>query len=291
MSSPGLLSSFSIQIPSFVDLTLDVTVGRARNAQTYRTRCTVTRQTNDTDIMSQIFTAELCTEANPMSFFQHFFLKFYITEGTSIFVTRSGQLIIIMSRSQLYRQQVLLSRSTANDESDVVRRTKLTGKTSTWYQETKAILNPGTLVPFLVEKMKTLGTAACPPYHIAFVIGGTSAEKNLLTVKLASTHYYDELPTTGNEYGRAFRDVELEKEVLEEAHRIGLGAQFGGKYLAHDIRIIRLPRHGASCPVGLGVSCSADRNIKCKINKEGIWIEKLDSNPGRTHAYPDYRRL
>ena len=148
------------------------------------------------------------------------------------------------------------------------------------YQETKAILNPATLVPFLVEKMKTLGTAACPPYHIAFVIGGTSAEKNLLTVKLASTHYYDELPTTGNEYGRAFRDIELEKQVLEEAHKIGLGAQFGGKYLAHDVRIIRLPRHGASCPVGLGVSCSADRNIKCKINKDGIWIEKLDENPG-----------
>ena len=148
------------------------------------------------------------------------------------------------------------------------------------YQETKAILNPGTLVPFLVEKMKTLGTAACPPYHIAFVIGGTSAEKNLLTVKLASTHFYDNLPTTGNEYGRAFRDVELEKEVLAEAHKIGLGAQFGGKYLAHDVRIIRLPRHGASCPVGLGVACSADRIIKCKINKEGIWIEKLDSNPG-----------
>ena len=148
------------------------------------------------------------------------------------------------------------------------------------YQETKAILNPGTLVPFLVEKMKTLGTAACPPYHIAFVIGGTSAEKNLLTVKLASTHFYDNLPTTGNEYGRAFRDIELEKEVLAEAHKIGLGAQFGGKYLAHDVRIIRLPRHGASCPVGLGVSCYADRNIKCKINKEGIWIEKLDSNPG-----------
>ena len=148
------------------------------------------------------------------------------------------------------------------------------------YQETKAILNPGTLVPFLVEKMKTLGTAACPPYHIAFVIGGTSAEKNLLTVKLASTHFYDNLPTTGNEYGRAFRDIELEKQVLEEAHKIGLGAQFGGKYLAHDVRIIRLPRHGASCPVGLGVSCSADRNIKCKINKEGVWIEKLDSNPG-----------
>ena len=148
------------------------------------------------------------------------------------------------------------------------------------YQETKAILNPDTLVPFLVEKMKTLGTAACPPYHIAFVIGGTSAEKNLLTVKLASTHYYDELPTTGNEYGRAFRDVELEKKVLEEAHKIGLGAQFGGKYFAHDVRIIRLPRHGASCPVGLGVSCSADRNVKCKINKDGIWIEKLDANPG-----------
>lgn len=148
------------------------------------------------------------------------------------------------------------------------------------YQETKAILNPDTLVPFLVEKVKTLGTAACPPYHIAFVIGGTSAEKNLLTVKLASTHFYDNLPTTGNEHGRAFRDVELEKQVLEEANKIGLGAQFGGKYLAHDVRIIRLPRHGASCPVGLGVSCSADRNIKCKINEDGIWIEKLDDNPG-----------
>ena len=149
------------------------------------------------------------------------------------------------------------------------------------YQETKALLNPATLVPFLIEKIKTLGTAACPPYHIAFCIGGTSAEKNLLTVKLASTHYYDELPTTGNEFGRAFRDVELEKQVLEEANRIGLGAQFGGKYLAHDIRIVRMPRHGASCPVGMGVSCSADRNIKCKINKDGIWIEKLDDQPAR----------
>ena len=148
------------------------------------------------------------------------------------------------------------------------------------FQETKALLNPATLVPFLVEKMKTLGTAACPPYHIAFVIGGTSAEKNLLTVKLASTHYYDNLPTTGNEGGRAFRDIELEKQVLAEAHKIGLGAQFGGKYFAHDVRIVRLPRHGASCPVGMGVSCSADRNIKCKINKDGIWIEKLDDNPG-----------
>ncbi len=148
------------------------------------------------------------------------------------------------------------------------------------YQETKAILNPDTLVPFLVGKMKTLGTAACPPYHIAFVIGGTSAEKNLLTVKLASTHYYDNLPTTGDETGRAFRDVELEKQLLDEAHRIGLGAQFGGKYFAHDVRVIRLPRHGASCPVGLGVSCSADRNIKCKVNKDGFWIEKMDDNPG-----------
>lgn len=149
-----------------------------------------------------------------------------------------------------------------------------------FYQETKAILNPKTLVPYLIAKMKTLGTAACPPYHIAFVIGGTSAEKNLLTVKLASTHYYDNLPTTGDETGRAFRDIELENKLLEEAHKIGLGAQFGGKYFAHDIRVIRLPRHGASCPVGMGVSCSADRNIKTKINKDGIWIEKLDDNPG-----------
>ena len=148
------------------------------------------------------------------------------------------------------------------------------------YQETKArIQNPGTLVPFLVEKMKSLGTAACPPYHIAFVIGGTSAEKNLLTVKLASTHYYDSLPTTGDETGRAFRDIELEKQLLQEAYKIGLGAQFSGKYMAHDVRVIRLPRHGASCPIGLGVSCSADRNIKAKINKDGIWIEKMDDKP------------
>ena len=148
------------------------------------------------------------------------------------------------------------------------------------YQETKArIQNPGTLIPFLVEKMKSLGTAACPPYHIAIVIGGTSAEKNLLTVKLASTHFYDSLPTTGDETGRAFRDVELEKQLPQEAYKIGLGAQFGGKYMAHDVRVVRLPRHGASCPIGLGVSCSADRNIKCKINKDGIWIEKLDNNP------------
>ncbi|MBR1712530.1 MAG: fumarate hydratase [Alloprevotella sp.] len=156
------------------------------------------------------------------------------------------------------------------------------------YQETKAILNPQTLVPFLVSKMKSLGTAACPPYHIAFVIGGTSAEKNLLTVKLASTKYYDSLPTTGDETGRAFRDVALEERLYEEACKIGLGAQFGGKYFAHDIRVVRLPRHGASCPVGLGVSCSADRNIKCKINRDGIWIEKLDDRP--TELIPEALR-
>lgn len=149
-----------------------------------------------------------------------------------------------------------------------------------FYPMTKAtIQNEGTLLPFLVEKMKSLGTAACPPYHIAFVIGGTSAEKNLLTVKLASIKYYDSLPTSGDETGRAFRDVDLEQKLLKEAHKIGLGAQFGGKALAHDIRVIRLPRHGASCPIGMGVSCSADRNIKAKINKDGIWIEKMDSNP------------
>ena len=128
--------------------------------------------------------------------------------------------------------------------------------------------------------MKTLGTAACPPYHIAFVIGGTSAEMNLATVKKASVKYYDALPTEGNELGHAFRDVELEQELLEASRKIGLGAQFGGKYFAHDIRVIRLPRHGASCPIGMGVSCSADRNVKAKINREGLWIEKLDSNPG-----------
>ncbi|WP_354690790.1 class I fumarate hydratase FumA [Phytobacter sp. RSE-02] len=149
------------------------------------------------------------------------------------------------------------------------------------YQETKALITPAKLKKYLVEKMRTLGTAACPPYHIAFVIGGTSAESTLKTVKLASTHYYDELPTEGNEHGQAFRDTQLEAELMIEAQNLGLGAQFGGKYFAHDIRVIRLPRHGASCPVGMGVSCSADRNIKAKINRDGIWIEKLESNPGR----------
>ena len=149
-----------------------------------------------------------------------------------------------------------------------------------FYPMTKAtIQNESTLLPFLVEKMKSLGTAACPPYHICFVVGGTSAEKNLLTVKLGSIKYYDNLPTTGDETGRAFRDIDLENKLLKEAHKIGLGAQFGGKALAHDIRVIRLPRHGASCPIGMGVSCSADRNIKAKINAEGIWLEKMDTTP------------
>jgi fumarate hydratase class I len=149
------------------------------------------------------------------------------------------------------------------------------------FQETKALLTPEKLEAYLVDKMRTLGTAACPPYHIAFVIGGTSAEACLKTLKLASAKYLDSLPTEGNEGGQAFRDAALEKRVLDQAYKLGIGAQFGGKYFALDIRIIRLPRHGASCPVAMGVSCAADRNIKAKVNKEGIWIEMLDKNPGR----------
>ncbi len=149
------------------------------------------------------------------------------------------------------------------------------------FQETKALLNPDSLVKFLVGKMKYLGTAACPPYHIAVVVGGTSADACMKAVKLASAKYLDELPTTGNEHGRAFRDLELEEKLLQEAYKLGIGAQFGGKYFAHDIRVIRLPRHGASCPVGMAVSCSADRNIKAKITREGLFVEELDRNPGR----------
>ncbi|HEX9850357.1 fumarate hydratase [Candidatus Deferrimicrobium sp.] len=149
------------------------------------------------------------------------------------------------------------------------------------YQETKALLNPASLEKFLVEKMKTLGTAACPPYHLAFVVGGTSAEACLKAVKLASTKYFDHLPTSGNKGGQAFRDVEMEEKLLKAAQKSGYGAQFGGKYFALDVRVIRLPRHGASCPVGMGVSCSADRNVKAKINKDGIWLEELERNPGR----------
>jgi fumarate hydratase class I len=149
------------------------------------------------------------------------------------------------------------------------------------FQETKALLNPVSLEKFLTEKMKSLGTAACPPYHIAFVIGGTSADATMKAVKLAATKYYDELPTEGNELGQSFRDIEMEQKILKQAQASGIGAQFGGKYFAHDIRIVRLSRHGASCFVGMAVSCSADRNIKGIINKDGIWVEKLEDNPGR----------
>lgn len=146
------------------------------------------------------------------------------------------------------------------------------------YQQTKALLNEKTLMKFLEDNIKTIGTSACPPYHLAIVIGGLSAEGNLKTVKLASTKYYDNLPTTGNEHGRAYRDLEVEKQVLEMTQRLGIGAQFGGKYFCHDVRVIRMPRHGASCPVGLGVSCSADRQIKGKINSEGIFLEQLETD-------------
>jgi fumarate hydratase class I len=152
---------------------------------------------------------------------------------------------------------------------------------STLYQETKALLNPVSLEKFLTEKMMTLGTAGCPPYHLAFVVGGTSAEACMKTVKLATTGYLDHLPTTGNAQGRAFRDTEMEEKMLQAAYKSGYGAQFGGKYFALDLRVIRLPRHGASCPVGMGVSCSADRNAKAKINKDGIWLEELEGEPGR----------
>ncbi|SUG34253.1 fumarase A [Salmonella enterica subsp. arizonae] len=149
------------------------------------------------------------------------------------------------------------------------------------FQETKSILQPEKLTAFLVEKMKMLGTAACPPYHIAFVVGGLSADQALKTAKLASTKYYDNLPDHGNELGQAFRDTALEKALLNTSREFGIGAQFGGKYFAHDIRVIRLPRHGGSCPIAMALSCSADRNIKAKINKHGIWLEKLERHPGK----------
>jgi fumarate hydratase class I len=149
------------------------------------------------------------------------------------------------------------------------------------YQETKALLNPESLLTFCAEKIRTIGTSACPPYHLAFVIGGTSAEFTLKTVKLASCHYLDDLPTTGNEHGRAFRDLDLEEKIHKLCADTGIGAQFGGKYFAHDVRVIRLPRHGASCPVGLGVSCSADRQILGKITKDGIFLEQLETNPAQ----------
>jgi fumarate hydratase class I len=152
---------------------------------------------------------------------------------------------------------------------------------TTLYQETKALLTPDKLFDFLVARMKTLGTAACPPYHLAFVIGGTSADATMKTVKLATAKELDGLPTEGNEYGQAFRDIEMEEKLQKAAQELGIGAQFGGKYFTHDVRVIRLPRHGASCPVGMAVSCSADRNIKAKITRDGLFVEELDRDPGR----------
>ncbi len=149
------------------------------------------------------------------------------------------------------------------------------------FQETKSILQPEKLMRFLIEKMRSLGTAACPPYHIAFVVGGLSADQALKVAKLASTKYYDNLPSHGNEQGQAFRDTGMEATLLRASHELGIGAQFGGKYFAHDIRVIRLPRHGGSCPIAMALSCSSDRNIKAKINKQGIWLEKLEHNPGQ----------
>ncbi|MGB6220492.1 fumarate hydratase, partial [Haloferula sp.] len=159
------------------------------------------------------------------------------------------------------------------------------------YQETKALLNPASLLKFCQEKLLTLGTSACPPYHLALVIGGTSAEACLKTVKMASTRYLDELPTEGNEHGQAFRDLEFEKKLLEVARNTGIGAQFGGNFFALDARVIRLPRHGASCPVGLAVSCSADRQAKAKITRDGIFLEKLETNPGQfiPEKYRDWK--
>ena len=148
-----------------------------------------------------------------------------------------------------------------------------------YWPMTKALLNPKSLEKFITEKVKTLGTAACPPYHLAIVIGGTSAEMNTHTVKLASCGYYDDLPTSGSEGGRMFRDLEMEEKVLHICQNTGIGAQFGGKYFVHDVRVIRAPRHAASCPVSLGVSCSADRNIKAKIDENGLWLEKMEHNP------------
>src|SRR6266705_3070471 len=149
------------------------------------------------------------------------------------------------------------------------------------YQQSKAVLNPKSLLKFLDDKVRTLGTAACPPYHLAIVIGGTSAEMNLKTVKLASCRYLDSLPTAGNKYGQAYRDRDFEAEVLELTQSLGIGAQFGGKYFCHDVRVIRLPRHGASLPIGIGVSCSADRQALGKITRDGVFLEELEHDPAK----------
>ena len=158
------------------------------------------------------------------------------------------------------------------------------------YQETKATLTPEKLVDFMRAKMKSLGTAACPPYHLAFVVGGTSAEFTLKTVKQASAGYLDNLPTRGSQTGHAFRDLELEAQVLQASRELGIGAQFGGKYFCHDVRVIRLPRHGASCPIGLGVSCSADRNIKARITSKGIFLEQLEADPSQFLPEPQVEK-
>jgi fumarate hydratase, class I len=155
------------------------------------------------------------------------------------------------------------------------------GNKMLFFQETKALLNPKSFAKFVADKLPLLGTSACPPYHLVFVVGGTSAEACMKTLKLASTRYLDSLPTTGNELGRPFRDTEWEAKVMEIARQTGIGAQFGGKYFALDARVIRMSRHGAGCPVGMGVSCSADRNIKARITRDGIFLEKLDGDPGR----------
>jgi fumarate hydratase, class I len=171
----------------------------------------------------------------------------------------------------------------AGDEYEFLFLTKGGGSANKTFlfQETKALLNPKSLLAFLDKESKKLGTAACPPYHLAIVIGGMSAEFTLKTVKLASARYLDSLPTTGNAQGRAFRDLELEQQVLAITRKNGIGAQFGGKYFCHDVRVIRLPRHGASCPIGIGVSCSADRQAKGKITRDGVFLEQLETNPAR----------
>jgi len=155
------------------------------------------------------------------------------------------------------------------------------------FQQTKAVLNEASLLSFLEERIKNIGTSACPPYHLAIVIGGLSAEQNLKTVKMASARYYDNLHTSGNELGRAFRDLEWEEKIHKLTQTMGIGAQFGGKYFCHDVRVIRLPRHGASCPIGLGVSCSADRQALGKITKDGVFIEALETDPSK--YLPDVR--
>jgi fumarate hydratase, class I len=185
----------------------------------------------------------------------------------------------VNTKSNLPAQFDLLATSGSEYKFMFVAKGGGSANKSMLFQQTKALLNPKSLRQFIEEKLKTLGTSACPPYHIALVIGGTSAEATLKTVKLASCRYYDDLPTTGDETGRAFRDLEWEGIVMDVARKCGIGAQFGGKYFAHQARVIRLPRHGASCPVGLGVSCSADRQILGKITSEGVFIEKLEHDP------------